>query len=212
MSSISVFKYIDLHDERRFGYYYLNVVAVDGQMPLMFVSEYLALHDKHRVGYYYLYVVAVDGQMLLIFVSEYPALHDKHRVGYYCLNVVWSTRCITLKCEMRLYVQRNLVSESKSGEALVDHIVQVPNPKPSSHFQILLSRNWIHPSTKSPLAGAAWNFSLSQARQLCSAGLSDNRYLLDVSERGTNLETVHWSGGHQALSVLSHVCKSCLYS
>ena len=30
----------------------------------------------------------------------------------------------------------------------------------------------IHPSTKSPLAGAAWNFSQSQARQLCNAGLS----------------------------------------
>ena len=30
----------------------------------------------------------------------------------------------------------------------------------------------IHPSTKSPLAGAARNFSLSQARQLCNVGLS----------------------------------------
>ena len=30
----------------------------------------------------------------------------------------------------------------------------------------------IHPSTKSPLAGAAWNFSQSQARHLCNAGLS----------------------------------------
>ena len=42
-------------------------------------------------------------------------------------------------------------------------------------------RGEIHPSTsnsaewlctKSPLAGAAWNFSQSQARQLCNAGLS----------------------------------------
>ena len=37
-----------------------------------------------------------------------------------------------------------------------------------SHFMISV----IHPSTKSPLAGAAWNFSQSQARQLCNAGLS----------------------------------------
>ena len=28
------------------------------------------------------------------------------------------------------------------------------------------------PSMKSPLAGTAWNFGKSQARQLCSAGLS----------------------------------------
>ena len=30
----------------------------------------------------------------------------------------------------------------------------------------------IHPSMKSPLAGAAWNFSQSQARQPCNAGLT----------------------------------------
>ena len=30
----------------------------------------------------------------------------------------------------------------------------------------------IHPSTKSPLAGAARNYSQSQARQLCDVGLS----------------------------------------
>ena len=84
-------------------------------------------------------------------------------------------------------------------------------------------RACIHPSTKSPLAGTAWNFSLSQAQQLCSAGLSvanlkqaagefkgnavksccwkrsdgcalcihmgksgSSRYLLEVSDRGTN--------------------------
>ena len=35
-----------------------------------------------------------------------------------------------------------------------------------------LYKGLIHPSTKLPLAGAAWNFSLSQAQQLCSAGLS----------------------------------------
>ena len=38
------------------------------------------------------------------------------------------------------------------------------------HFHIIF--HGIHPSTKSPLAGAAWSFSLSQARQLCNAGLS----------------------------------------
>ena len=40
--------------------------------------------------------------------------------------------------------------------------------------QRLFQAKWhqIHPSTKSPLAGTAWNFSQSQARQLCNAGLS----------------------------------------
>ena len=34
---------------------------------------------------------------------------------------------------------------------------------------------------------------------------SDNRYLLEGSDKDTNFDNVHRSGGHQALSVLSHV-------
>ena len=88
MSLILVSKYIDLHDERRFGYYYLNVVAVDGQMPLMFISQYLALHDVHRFGYYYLNVVAVDGQMLLIVV--YSSLRTSPYIIYIGLAIIVS--------------------------------------------------------------------------------------------------------------------------
>ena len=101
---------------------------------------------------------------------------------------------------------------------------------------MLLICTAIHPSTKSPLAGTAWNFSLSQAWQLCSAGLSaanlrqaagdfkgnavksccwkwsdgcmlcvhtGNRYLLEVSDRGTNWESVHRSGGHNKYNLFA---------
>ena len=41
---------------------------------------------------------------------------------------------------------------------------------------------------------------------------SDNRYLQEGSDRDTDLDNVNRSGGHQALSVLSHVCKPCLHT
>ena len=43
-------------------------------------------------------------------------------------------------------------------------------------------------------------------------GKSDSRYLPEGSDKGTNSENVHRSRGYQVLSVLSHVCKSCLHS
>ena len=57
-------------------------------------------------------------------------------------------------------------------------------------------RSLIHPSTKSPLAGAAWNFSQPQVQQLCGA-------VLVVATSGKLRET--WKGMHWKVFVENEV-------
>ena len=114
----------------------------------------------------------------------------------------------------------------------------------TTHFFANVFFLWNSPFQEISASWRCLEYSLSQARQLCRAGLSvailrqasgdfngnvvkcccwkgsdgcrlcvhtsksDNRYLLEGRDRDTNSANVHRSGGHQALSVLSHVCKS----